>query len=370
MISLALVLLLAQEPEQAKAMMQYLPNPAGKEPLGVLRKAMQPLDPPKSAPKVFTLASGRTTRFQFPWLTSGFARPTEEGDYNLKFRVYSQERKAEETFDLGTQVARMSVRMWNLLNDRFKFDHPPINNVGSVDIYLCWGGQAGGEQLIGDERNGQGDLIKVNTIYIYDITSFSEPVEMAREVAHEYGHAVLPAVGGFESPEDWANGYLGERMFLRWIRDEMVAKRLTPQDAMGASFEDLDFWVKSNVDALVESVLKSGPDNSKLAAKGQGAMDHYMGLILSFESVYPTRAAGRAMKLNGSNKASGVPDAIVAAAGELAEATLKIPSSLAGRPMWIPLGKGTIANAKVLARNGGWAQIQSTGLVRIKQKLE
>jgi len=369
LIPAILALTLAQQGEQAKAMMQYLPNPAGKEPLGVLRKALIPLDPPKPSPKQFTLPSGRQTRFLFPWLTSGFARPTEVGDYKLKFRVYSQERTGEEKYDLGTQVAQMGVRMWVLLNDKFKYDHPPTNNVGSVDVYLCWGGQAGGEQLIGEERNGQGDMMKVNTIYIYDITSFTQPVEMAREVAHEYGHAVLPAVGGFETPEDWANGYLGERLFMRWLRDELAAKRLTPQDVMGASLEDVDFWVKTNVDVLAESALKSGPDPVKLAGKGSESMDHYMGLMLGFESVYPSRATGRAMKLNGSNKGAEVPAAIVAAAAELEEATLRVPNELAGRPMWIPLGKGTIANAKVLARKGDWAQIQSTGLVRIRQKV-
>ena len=51
-----------------------------------------------------------------------------------------------------------------------------------------------------------------------EIDTSKPQAEACRELAHEYGHAVLPAIGGFKSPEDWANGYLGERLFLRWLR--------------------------------------------------------------------------------------------------------------------------------------------------------
>src|SRR5205807_841719 len=123
-------------------------------------------------------------------------------------------------------VARMVLRLYNQLQ-RHYHPGPPKGFLGIVDVYLCWGGTPGGEQRFDIEKVGKPPRqIDVNTIYIYDLASFKDPVEMAREVAHEYGHAVLPPVGGFGEPEDWGNGDAGERVFMRWLSEEMPAGRM------------------------------------------------------------------------------------------------------------------------------------------------
>ncbi len=366
MLSLLAGLMIAgmgQDPasDQPAAMMLPMKDSAGVARM-TLRKALIPLDPIKTSPKEFTLPSGRKTKFQFPWITSAFGRQNGETDMRLRTRVYSQERGGPDPYDLATLVARMAVRLWDYSLNRLKIDQPLVNELGLVDFYLCWGGTPGGEQLRGEDLDGLGRRYQVNTIYIYDLATFSEPVEMAREVAHEYGHAILPAVGGFETPEDWANGYLGERIFLRWLAKDVSSKALHPLDSMGASGEALSAWVKTNVDPLVKAVSLSGPDGKVLRSKGQTAMDMYMGLALYAEDLFGSNLLGRAMKLNGATRPADFPGSLVQAVSEKPQWTIK---PLAG-PFWIPVGKGKVVGATVVKQVGDWAQIEAKGPVTLK----
>jgi len=224
-------------------------------------------------------------------------------------------------------------------------------------VYLCWGGIAGGEQRF-DVDNRVRPPRKVNTIYLYDIKSFTDPMEMAREVAHEYGHAILPPVGGFKSPEAWANGYLGEKLYLRWIRDEMKKGRYGYLDSMNARLEQIDKWVQTNVDPLVVKAATEGPKADVLVGTGQKAMDAYLGLALYTAQVMPISVFRRSLVLNGTMTAKDYPAAIATAAEEPEKFALQIPEILKSKAIWIPLGKGKVAGATVIARKGAWAHIQ------------
>lgn len=180
---------------------------------------------------------------------------------------------------------------------------------------------------------------------------------MAREVAHEYGHAVLPPVGGFRQPEDWANGYLGERLFLRWLRDDIAARRLTPDDAMGASLDKLDAWVKKHVDPLVAVAATNYPDPVALSQEGTPGMDRYMGLALYIEQISPPQVFAQSMKLAAKGPAKEYPAAIVDAMSHSRQVTLGVPTQLQGKKMWIPLGKGRLSGATVIVKRGDWAQV-------------
>jgi hypothetical protein len=327
------------------------PN-TGESNVEVIQRAAR-LDTPKLSPQAL-----KGVHWEFDWLTSTYAGITGTGQKDLRFCVYSQERGPG--MDTAMRVAIMDGRMWQLLHQKYKFDHPEIENgLRLVDEYLCWGGTAGGEQEMGEDIDN-GHVRRANTIYIYDIASFKNPMEMAREVAHEYGHAVLPAVGGFETPEDWANGYLGERLFLRWLRDSFEQGRINSGGVMGASFQQLDAWVHQNVDPLVTDVALHGPNMALLKSKGQKAMNAYMGLVLYADSILPSRMVARSMKLTGSTSAKDYPDAIVQAASE-GSYTVNVPNYLYGKKLWLPLGKSQVKGGKVLVRTGSWAAVQPTG---------
>jgi hypothetical protein len=199
----------------------------------------------------------------------------------------------------------------------------------------------------------------VNTIYIYDVNSFTDPIEMAREVAHEYGHAVLPAIGGYTAPEGWANGYLGEKLFMNWLRDGMAEGRLGPDDAMGATAAQLDAWLAQKSDPLVLDAAQTFPTDTWLANPTAAGMDHYLGLALFAGNVLPNSVFGRSMLLTGSTEAKDYPAALVLATEEPDEYEIKIPKLLADKPIWLPTGKGRITGGKILKFKAGWAQVQA-----------
>lgn len=303
------------------------------------------LEPPKIGPK---------DKLEYEYVTTGYASspPDAPGNHPIRFRVFSQLRGKN---DPSPYVCRMLLQMWRFTNTRLKLDHSREYNNQIVDVYLSWSGKAGGEQLFTEEMESD-RLRKVNVIYIYDVGSFTDPVEMAREVAHEYGHAILPPVGGFVSPEDWGNGYWGEAMFLRVLRDNLKAGKVTQEDVMNASAKGLDSWISANADRKADRVYLNGPDHAAL--RGTGSMDAYVGLQLYAQELLGDVIFSRAIKLTGSTKASDVAGGIIEAVTQAGAAVLSIPPRMHNKEIWIPLGKGKVTGASVVKRDGDWAQVK------------
>ena len=348
---LALLTPIQEEAPRKMMGLEIMRNPArGKT--AYISTYVDPSDPAKKSPKKF---GPQQVRWEFPWVVQGYVRPEGMDQYAIRFRVYSQDRKEKD--DKAPMIARMLTAIWDENASRIKSDHSDRYNGRIVDIYVCWGGKAGGEQLfsVDFESNLQRN---VNTIYFYDLNSFTDPMETAREVAHEYGHAVLPAIGGYEAPEGWANGYLGEKLFLTWLRDTMVAGHLTREDTMGATEDQLIEWVKANVDPLVAKAAETLPTPQLLADKTSVGMDRYVGLAMYAATVLPESVFGRSLLLTGSTDAKDYPESICLAAEEPDEFTLRIPTYLRGKTLWVPVNKGKVTGAKVLRFVGKWAKVQ------------
>lgn len=327
-------------------------GPGEREPRFQIQAGIDRLSPPKKSPK---------QKWEFEYSTGAYGKQDSnpEVPLGLKFRVFAQMRKERD--DPAPKVARLLLRLWDYAYRVIATDHSTYYNNGIIDVYLCFGGEAGGEQLY-DEEIENGFVKRVNTIYIYRMPSFIDPLEMAREVSHEYGHAILPPIGGFKQPEDWANGYLGERIFMRRLRDDLAAKRLTEADTMGATLPQLNAFVATKVDPLWLSVARNGIRGDLLASTGQKAMDAYLGTALYAQSVLPPAAFARSLRLTGSWKAADYPAAIVAATAERPSIDLRVPSQLAKAPFWIPLPSGSrvVSGATVQKRSGDWAVVVPT----------
>lgn len=348
MLTALATLVLAQE--QAASRVIYIGDPEQPSTRLAVFIRDEKMTEPKLSPQKF---GDPPQPLQFEWVVGGLARRSgaNKEPFDAKFRVFSQERKSEN--DKAPKVVRMLLRMWECNAMRFSLDHAKVYNNGTVDVYLCWGGTPGGEQRFDEDVDPTG-VKKVNTIYIYDLNSFKNPIEMAREVAHEYGHATLPAIGGFKEPEDWGNGYLGEKLYLRYLRDEMKAKKIEPIDAMDATLDQLDAWVKKNVDPLVFSVATDGPQFGLLEGTGQGSMDAYVGLNLFLEEIFPPRLFAQMMRdtayTQAKEYAAGVVRTIEA---QQTGIVLDIPVALR-KQLWVPVGRGSVRGADVLKKDRGW----------------
>jgi hypothetical protein len=352
-LGLALLTLTPQEPRPMEGHLFYPGDPKlATTRIGYLVETER-LPESKLSPKKF----GKPPKpFEFEWIVRGLGKV--DNRWTDRLRVYSQQRKQEG--DLAPLVARMAMRLWDFNMQRLRFDHAQQYNRGIIDFYLCWGGEPGGEQTFDwDVVDNPPRQIKVNTIYIYDLQSFNDPLEMAREVAHEYGHATLTPIGDYTEPESWANGYLGEKMYLRYLRNEMRVNRMEPIDAMGATLKQLDDWVKRNVDPLVVRAAVTGPQPQMLAGKDAASMDSFLGLALYMESILPPNMFARTLKVINSDKARDYPEAILTAVQERERVVIELPAILKDKEVWVPLSpKAKITGAEIVKRNGDWAQIK------------
>ena len=126
--------------------------------------------------------------WEYPFLARAYV--PRAGAQSLAFEIRAQSAAA---LPLLKRSGVMLLRLWQMCSEKLGIDHP-IRYGSVVHVYLAEGGKAGGEQAV---------IGKKSCIYIYHVEDFTNPVEMAREIAHEYGHAIIPAIGGFRSPEDW-----------------------------------------------------------------------------------------------------------------------------------------------------------------------
>lgn len=327
-----------------------LTGPEGGEPRIQVIENLERLDPPKLSPK---------EKWMFEWVVSGMGREqTGSEPYRLRIRTFAQQKKESE--DPAARVTRMAMRMWDFLVRKLRIAQKEMYDDGRVHFYLAFGGKAGGEQLFDEDVEG-GRARKVNTIYIYQVQNIKDPLELAREVAHEYGHAVLPPVGGFKEPEEWANGHVGEKLFLKYLRDEYKAGRLNAEDVCGAPLDRLDQFVQREADAMALDVWKNGPEIDRMGGSGAPAMDAYLSLVLYAYEALPIEAFRRSLLLIGSVSARDYPAAVILAASERESFVVSPPKSLAGKDVWIPLGKGKLTGGGVIKKSGDWALVRPLG---------
>lgn len=155
--------------------------------------------------------------------------------------------------------------------------YTPLDDDLPFDVWLCRNGEAGGEQW---DRN----------IYFYDLDAKRSSIEWIREIIHEYSHLALPPIGGYTAPEYWANGYLGERLIIRWLQKDPNGPSEV-QRAWG------DFSGAANFDRILlapaEQLYKQVGENSKwLARTDADGMRYLIGQALEIDTKYGGHAIG------------------------------------------------------------------------------
>lgn len=155
------------------------------------------------------------------------------------------------------------------------------NGTNPFDVWLCTGGQSGGEQWR-------------DNIYLYDLETPRSSIEWLRETVHEYSHLALPPIGGYDAPEYWANGYLGERLLVRWFQQ-------APNGPARVEALWGDFSGASNFDRLLVAPPlalygRIGPSPAWVARKDEAGMRYLIGQALTFDDKYGAVRLGNAFR--------------------------------------------------------------------------
>ncbi|MBS1716495.1 MAG: hypothetical protein JSS72_02040 [Armatimonadetes bacterium] len=303
-----------------------------------------PMAQPRLSPK---------QNWSFSYLTTADFMPEGE-EPSRRLNVFAQTDKAP-----SKDVARLTMRLWEMNRRILGIDHAEKYENRQVDIYLCDQGSAGGEQVF--EHDGRNH--EFNSIYIYDIQNFGSNVELAREVCHEYGHATLPPIGGYTSPEYWANGLMGEKLYMRWLRDQLDAGLLKPSDTCGADIVSLRQFVRDEVDPLILRAASAPQKEEALKPGSQTTMDNFLGLMLEAYSVLPNKVFGRTFALIGNGQPADYPKAIRDSVVEAGNGKFHVPDLLKKAPFWFPFGEKVRfeGNIKILEQDGIWTKVQVIG---------
>jgi hypothetical protein len=136
-----------------------------------------------------------------------------------------------------------------------------------VNVWLARHGEPGAEEL---QKN----------IYLYAIDKDRTPAEWVRELAHEYAHIFVPPVGEYTAPEKWANGYLGERLFMKWLLHDNGQNQVWTQPIDAAAFMAKEVLPLRN---RYLAVGPAAPVGEKNDAEG---MDYFIGQMLAIEAAH------------------------------------------------------------------------------------
>ena len=183
----------------------------------------------------------------------------------------------EANLTLAVRVARLLSLAHQTLT--LKTGHEAANGAAPFDVWLCAGGQNGGEQWR-------------SNLYLYTVDTPRSSIEWIREIVHEYSHLALPAIGGYTAPEYWANGYLGERLIVRWFMRDMDGPKKV-EYAWG-DFSGAPNFTRLLLTPPLDLYKKTGPNPKWLARKDEMGMRYFIGQALTFDDKYGAKRLGEA----------------------------------------------------------------------------
>jgi len=198
-------------------------------------------------------------RWKFNRILFGYV---EEGDsYKLVFRLYFPSRylsaEGRDYLPLAKRVLHYALSFF-IIGREYLGRTSQWSKDGVVDIWLCEKGDVGGEQIGKD-------------LYIYQIGREREEMELLREIAHEWGHHIIPPVGPYKEPEKWANGYIGERLLLNLLKENLTTSRQR---------EDIAKFLEQRNALPLEIFRKAGNPSGLLRDEGEEGFWYLVGYVL------------------------------------------------------------------------------------------
>jgi len=192
----------------------------------------------------------------------------EQRCWRLRFRVIWQDApgQGDQRLRLAKNCAALLLRLSCCLQ-AYTGMAPRFTNDGVINIWLTEKGEPGGETYD-------------DSIYFYNAGMPRTPLEWVRELAHEYGHEVLPPVGGYAKPEWGANGYLAERLFMRWL---LVNRDPKTDSHPWVRALDAQEITTDRIDQVIRRFAAIGPDSQVLTGTDKAAMDGFIGMACYLE---------------------------------------------------------------------------------------
>ncbi|MGB9879687.1 MAG: hypothetical protein ACPLRM_02885, partial [Anaerolineae bacterium] len=173
--------------------------------------------------------------FRFHYCMWAYCSDSTADPLKLRFAVHFQ-RNADAS--LAAKCSRVLLALYTLAKERLGLS-PRFSEDGVVHVWLCTNGRAGAEQW-------------QQHLYFYAIDAPRQPSEWIRQLCHEYGHLVIPGIGPFDAPEEWANGLIGEHLFMRWLADGNFKELWNPSP-------DLQTIVRNGADRLLRKFVQTPP---------------------------------------------------------------------------------------------------------------
>jgi hypothetical protein len=290
----------------------------------------------------------------FHWMLLAYDYNRDTKQWTLRFRVMWQDvpGQAEARTQFAQQTAHLLLRLNGLL--RVYADLPPLfPKDGVINVWLAERGDAGGEAY--DEN-----------IYLQQVGTPRGPGEWVREIAHEYGHETLPAVGGYTKPEWAANGRLGERLFVSWLLRNLDQKTETHP---WLRTMDIAEYQEARIERPIRQFSAIGPEMPQIRGTDAVAMDAFIGMALYWDMARGSKALAAALKNMRSPVFAGrlgfldnLEDAErYAQSVDKPVLSLRLTNVPAGVRLWVWLNKGTWT---------GTFESREAGLVKVKAEVD
>lgn len=185
---------------------------------------------------------------------------------------------SDDTAPLAARTARLLALAHQTLTE--KTGREAANGTDPFDVWLCADGQTGGEEWR-------------SNLYLYDVEAPRSSIEWIREIVHEYSHLALPAIGGYSEPEYWANGYLGERLIVRWLM--RASDGPARVGAVWGDFSGAPNFDRLLIAPALAQYKKTGPSPAWLTRTDEAGMRYLIGQALTFDDKYGSVRLGDAL---------------------------------------------------------------------------
>jgi hypothetical protein len=254
----------------------------------------------------------------------------QTGDDGKLIRVVSIHHDDDDSGS-ARKVARLCARLLRLHQLRFRRVTRFPKAAPQAHIWLFRDTPTG--------QDGAGGRTVTNNVYVFDTGHIETPLEWARTLCHEWGHLTLPAARGYKAPENDASGYLGERLFLKWLRQDRLTRA-------GDDFTDepgLDLYHARQIAPLIARFHRAGPGAPALDGDDVAAMDLYIGAALATDETLGSALLGDGLYSILGTTARDFLSAVKDRAFDAPALTIALPG-------WAPLPPGTLTIAPTRGR--------------------